>query len=391
MNFQPSKRMERFPSSIFGELKKAAAIRLSNDLPVYNLSLGSPDLPPAEAIRKTLSDFSSRPTSYGYTLSGTERFYNAVATYYQNRMNVTLDPSTQIVQTMGSQEGLVHLPLAFCDEGDLVITTNPAYVAFEAGIHLAGAEPYYLTLDEENGFLPDITSIPEDVATRAKLMILNLPGNPVPALPSVAFFEQVVAFAKKHNIIVLHDAAYAEFYFDGSGPKSFLATPGAMDIGLEINSLSKTFSLAGARIAYIAGNDELVSIMKDLKSHLDYGVFEPIQEAAITALSMADEITDHLREVFAERHQVLKEGLEALSWTVTPSNGGMFIWAAYPYPMKDVEFVFHVLRETGVVMVPGSVFGTEGEGFARIALVQDVEVLKEALEALKNLQPIEVG
>lgn len=391
MQFQQAKRMERFPTSIFGELKKAAAVRTANGLPVYNLSLGSPDLPPADAVRNTLAKKSAEASSYGYTLTGTARFYEAVATYYKNRMGVTLDPETEIVQTMGSQEGLVHLPLAFCDEGDIVITTNPAYVAYDAGIHLACAEPYYLSLDETNGFLPDLSSIPEDIAKRAKLMILNLPGNPVPALPDAAFFTDVVAFAKKYSVIVLHDAAYAEFYFDNSGPKSFLATPGAMDVGIEINSLSKTFSLAGARIAYIAGNEELVSIIKSLKSHLDYGIFEPIQEAAITALSMADELTDELRKVFSERHHVLREGLENLGWKVAPSNGGMFIWAAYPFPMKDTEFVFHVLRHTGVVMVPGSVFGTAGEGFARIALVQDTERLKEALEALKNLQPMEVG
>lgn len=391
MNFQPANRMERFPASIFGELKKAAASRIANGQPVYNLSLGSPDLPPAEAVRKTLSEKSALASSYGYTLSGTDRFYQAVADYYQKRMGVTLDPQTEIVQTMGSQEGLVHLPFAFCNEGDIILTTNPAYVAYDAGIHLAGATPFYLTLDETNGFLPDLSTIPEDVAEKAKLMILNLPGNPVPALPNDSFFAEVVAFAKKHNIIVLHDAAYSEFYFDGSGPKSFLATPGAMEVGMEINSLSKTFSLAGTRIAYIAGNAELIAMMKNLKSHLDYGIFEPIQEAAITALSMADEITDNLRRVFSERHEVLRTGLENLGWKVAPSNGGMFIWAAYPYPMKDVEFVFHVLRETGVVMVPGSVFGTEGEGFARIALVQDVAVLQQALEALKTLQPIEVG
>ncbi|OZS77875.1 LL-diaminopimelate aminotransferase [Tetzosporium hominis] len=391
MNFQPATRMERFPTSIFGELKKAATVRVSNDLPVYDLSLGSPDLPPAEAVRQTLSEKSALATSYGYTLTGTSRFYEAVATYYKNRMGVTLDPETEIIQTMGSQEGLVHLPLAFCNEGDIVLTTNPAYVAYDAGIHVAGATPYYLSLDEENGFLPDIASIPDDIADQAKLLILNLPGNPVPALPSETFFKDVVAFAEKHNIIVVHDAAYAEFYFDGSGPKSFLATPGAKEVGLEINSLSKTFSLAGARIAYIAGNADLIAVIKSLKSHLDYGIFEPIQEAAITALSHADEITDNLRRVFSERHQVLKQGLEELGWKVAPSNGGMFIWAAYPYPMKDTEFVFHVLRETGVVMVPGSIFGTEGDGFARIALVKDVEMLKQALEALKTLQPIEVG
>src|SRR5699024_3603738 len=203
----------------------------------------------------------------------------------------TLDPDTEILQTMGSQEGLVHLPLAFCNEGDIVLTTNPAYVAYEAGIKLAGAEPYEMPLRAENNFLPDLKAIPEEIAKRTKLLILNLPGNPVPAMPSPQFFEQVVEFAKTYHVMVLHDAAYSEYYFTGDKPLSFLSTPGAKDVGFEINSLSKSFSLAGARIAYLVGNADAIRIMKELKSNLDYGTFEPIQAAAVVALDHAEEIT----------------------------------------------------------------------------------------------------
>lgn len=386
MNIEPSKKMSIFEPAIFGDLKAAAAVKKAAGFEIFDLSLGSPDLPPDERIRKVLSEQSYLATTYGYTLNGTQRFYEAVADYYKRRLDIILDPFSEIVQTMGSQEGLVHLPIAFCNEGDYVLTTNPGYVAYDAGIKLAGAVPYYMNLLEENNFLPDLDAIPEEVAHKAKLMILNLPGNPVPAMPDKKFFEKAVAFAKRFNVIILHDAAYSEFYFDGNTPSSFLTTQGAMEVGMEINSLSKSFSLAGTRIAYIAGNAKLIHIMKQLKSNLDFGIFEPIQEAGITALNNAEEITNRLRQVFAERHKVLSKGLKEIGWSVTPSNGGMFIWAKYPYDISDTDFVFQVIDQTGVVMVPGTVFGSAGAGFVRIALVQDVKTLKKAVDQLKKLK-----
>ncbi|WP_313892206.1 aminotransferase class I/II-fold pyridoxal phosphate-dependent enzyme [Psychrobacillus sp.] len=377
--------MSIFEPAIFGDLKAAAAAKKAEGYELYDLSLGSPDLPPDEKARRVLSEQSFLANTYGYTLTGTMRFYEAVADYYKRRTGVILNPETEVIQTLGSQEGLVHLPLAFCNEGDIVLTTNPGYVAYDAGIKLAGAVPYYMSLVEENNFLPNLDAIPEEVAYKAKLMILNLPGNPVPAMPNITFFERVVAFANKYNVIILHDAAYSEFYFSGDSPSSFLTTPGAMEVGMEINSLSKSFSLAGARIAYIVGNAEMISIMKQLKSNLDYGIFGPIQEAAIASLNNAEKITDRLRKTFAERHRVLMQGLTAIGWTVAPSNGGMFVWAKYPYDLNDKKFVFEVIAQTGVVMVPGTVFGSEGAGFVRIALVQDVEILRQAVEQLKKL------
>ena len=223
MKIEPSKKMSIFSPAIFGPLKEAAAKKRATGAKIVDLSLGSPDLPPAEIIRKTLSEESFKENMYGYTLTGTKRFNEAVARYYKRRSNVELDPETEVLQTMGSQEGLVHLPFAFCNEGDIVLTTNPAYIAYDAGIKLAGAEPYYMPLKKENDFLPDLDAIPEEIAEKAKLLILNLPGNPVPAVPSISFFEKVVDFAKKYNILVLHDAAYSEYYFSGDKPISFLS------------------------------------------------------------------------------------------------------------------------------------------------------------------------
>ncbi|HWI48792.1 MAG TPA: aminotransferase class I/II-fold pyridoxal phosphate-dependent enzyme [Rummeliibacillus sp.] len=390
MKIERSKKMAMFPKAIFGDLKAAATRKAATGTKIIDLSLGSPDLPPDEKVRMELSKQAALASSYGYTLGGTKKFYQAVANYYKRRSNVDLDPETEIIQTMGSQEGLVHLPMAFCNPGDYVLSTNPAYVAYDAGIHLAEAIPYYMPLLEENSFLPDFDAIPTEVAEKAKLMILNLPGNPVPAMPSEEFFAKVVTFAKKHNIIVLHDSAYSEFYFNGGSPMSFLSTPGAKEVGMEINSLSKSFSLAGSRIAYIAGNAEMISIIQELKSNLDFGTFQPIQDAACVALDNAEEITDRLRTIFTKRHRTLMEGLKNIGWTVTPSSGGMFVWAKYPMQeLNDIDFAFKVIDETGVVLVPGSIFGEAGKNYVRVALVQDETLLSEAIERLGKLCKIE--
>lgn len=377
--------MSIFSPAIFGELKAATAIKEKENAPIVDLSLGSPDIPPTKIIREILAEESLKENMYGYTLGGTKRFNEAVASYYERTANVNLNPETEILQTLGSQEGLVHLPLAFCNEGDVVLTTDPAYIAYDTGIKLANAIPYYMSLKAENNFLPDLDAVPEEVAEKTSLLILNLPGNPVPATPTKDFFEKVVAFAKKYNILVLHDAAYSEYYFTKERPASFLATKGAMDVGLEINSLSKSFSLAGARVAYLVGNKQAISVMKTLKSNLDYGTFAPIQEAAIVALEHAQEITDGLRATFSERHHVLNKGLTKLGWEVTPSSGGMFVWAKYPYDMPDKAFAFEAIKQVGVVMVPGSIFGEYGTGYMRLALVQDVEQLKLAIKLLSKL------
>ncbi|MFP3919587.1 aminotransferase class I/II-fold pyridoxal phosphate-dependent enzyme [Lysinibacillus telephonicus] len=385
MNIVPSKKMSLFQPAIFSDLKKYAKQQQEKGLELIDLSLGSPDIPPHEMLRNHMSELSKLPSSYGYTLTASKKFREAVANYYKRCNQVELDPETEIVQTIGSQEGLVHLPVAFCDPGDIVLTTNPGYVAYAAGISLAGAEPYYIPLDTDRGYVPNLKAIPEEIAQKAKLLILNMPGNPVPMSPSTEYFSEVVEFAKKYNIIVLHDAAYSEFYFTGEGPISFLATPGAKEVGLEINSLSKSFSLAGARVAYIVGNTEMINIIQQLKSNLDFGIFDPIQSTAALALDHAEEITANLRTTFAKRHHTLMSGLIDLGWEVAPSNGGMFVWAKYPYNIDSVSFAYKAIEQTGVIMVPGTTFGSEGEGYMRLALVQPVELLEKAVERLKTI------
>ncbi|OLN22475.1 LL-diaminopimelate aminotransferase [Domibacillus antri] len=383
MMIEPSVKMASFQPSIFSDLKQYTDLKRHEGMKLIDLSLGSPDLPPDERIRNVLVEESAKISSYGYTLGGTKRFNQAVSHYYARRSGVKLNPETDVLQTMGSQEGLIHLPIAFCNPGDVVIMTNPAYVAYEAGITLAGAVPFYMPLLEENGYLPDIEAIPDEVAKKAKLMILNLPGNPVPAMPNAAFFDKVISFARRYNVAVLHDAAYSEFYFTGTAPFSFLSIPGALDVGIEINSLSKSFSLAGARIAYIAGNSNMIAVLKQLKSNLDYGVFAPVQEAAAVALDHAEEITDRLRSEFVHRRDVLVKGLHDIGWTVSKPEGGMFLWAKIPDGADDRAFVFEAIDRSGIVMIPGSAFGTSGAGYVRIALVQPADVLEKAAGRLK--------
>ncbi|RHW37545.1 aminotransferase class I/II-fold pyridoxal phosphate-dependent enzyme [Lysinibacillus yapensis] len=386
MEVVPSKKMSLFEPAIFGHLKKFAKEQEEQKgLDLIDLSLGSPDLPPHPMLLQSMSDLSKRATSYGYTLTGSKEFNEAVSSYYQRVNHVEVDPDTEVLQTIGSQEGLVHLPIAFCNPGDIVLTTNPGYVAYAAGISLAGATPYYIPLDETNGFLPDLDAIPEHIAHKAKLLILNMPGNPVPMSPSIEYFTKVIKFAKTYNILVVHDAAYSEFYFTGNSPISFLAAPGAKEVGVEINSLSKSFSLAGARVAYIVGNPKMVDIMKRLKSNLDFGIFDPIQSTAAVALNHAEEITADLRKTFASRHSILMKGLQEIGWEVAPSNGGMFVWTKYPYPLDSISFTFKAIEETGVLMVPGTAFGSNGEGFVRLALVQENERLQEAVKRLKTM------
>ncbi len=378
MNIKASERMKDFKPGIFNRVKRAVEKKKLTDHSFVDLSLGTPDIPPIEKVRKKLSEESLKKTSYGYTLGGLARFNEAVSNYYERVNGIHLDAESEVLQTMGSQEGLVHLPLAFCNPGDIVITTNPAYLAYDAGIKLAGAKSYDLPLLKENNFLPQINDIPEEVANQAKLMILNFPGNPVPATATEAFLKEVVAFAKKYNILVLQDAAYSEFYYD-EPLAHLLAIPGAKEVSVETNSLSKSFSLAGARIAYFVGNADAIRILSELKSNLDYGVFSPIQEAAIVALDNAEAITEKVREVFSVRYEVMSEGLMELGWHVAPSVSGMFLWAQYPEELDDETFVFNLIEDKGIAMVPGSAFGSEGVGYVRIALVQSKETLEQAL------------
>ncbi|WP_142322825.1 LL-diaminopimelate aminotransferase [Bacillus paramycoides] len=384
MTYTLATRMKAFQSSIFSELGAYKKEKIAAGHKMIDLSIGNPDMPPADFVREAMVHTASAKESYGYTLSGIQEFHEAVTEYYNNTHNVILNSDREVLLLMGSQDGLVHLPMVYANPGDIILVPDPGYTAYETGIQMAGATSYYMPLKKENDFLPNLQDIPEEIAEKAKMMILNFPGNPVPAMAHEDFFKEVIAFAKKHQIIVVHDFAYAEFYFDGKKPISFLSVPGAKEVGVEINSLSKSYSLAGSRIGYMIGNEEIVGALTQFKSNTDYGVFLPIQKAASAALQHGTEFCEKNRGIYQERRDTLVDGFRTFGWNVDKPAGSMFVWAEIPKGWTSLEFAYALMDRANVVVTPGHAFGPHGEGFVRIALVQDKAVLQQVVENIKN-------
>lgn len=378
-----SQKMNDFGESIFNELANYKKQKLSEGHDIIDLSVGSPDLPPPSYVIEALTTQVQDSSLYGYSLTGIDELHGAISEYYF-RFDVSVQKENEVLMVMGSQDGLVHFPMVFANPGDLILVPDPGYTAYAAGIALAGATPYGMPLKEENQFLPDLDAIPEDVCQKAKLMILNFPGNPVPALASQSFFKKVIEFAKKYQIIVLHDFAYSELYF-AEKPISFLSIEGAKEVGVEFNSLSKSFNMAGCRIGYIVGNSEIIRAVNRLKSNLDYGVFLPIQKAAIAALRDISGFSESLRETYKKRRDLLVNGLAEVGWEVDSPKASMFVWAKVPVGFTSTEFTYQLIDEAGIVVTPGNAFGQSGEGYVRIGLVQNEETLRRAVQRLKDI------
>ncbi|ATF15429.1 LL-diaminopimelate aminotransferase [Brevibacillus brevis X23] len=381
---QPSNRLNHLTADIFSEME-ARKREVAKTRTVYDLSIGSPDQQPDEKLLQTLIHAIQQPTAFRYPLSdGTAAFREEVARWYQYRFGVELAPDGEVHSLMGSQDGLAHFALAWTDPGDIVLVPDPGYPIYEGSVHLAGAVPYRMPLRAENEFLPKLTDIPEEIAARATFMILNYPNNPVSAVATFAFFEEVVAFAKRFDIIVVHDLAYSEMVFDGYQAPSFLQVPGAKEVGIEFNSFSKSFNMAGCRIAYVVGNADIIKPLAIVKSNIDYGVFLPVQQMAIEALRRDRESggKNTVAPVYQERRDVLLGALAKAGWSIPSPKATMFVWAAVPNGWTSREFAFALLEKAGVVVVPGSAFGEEGEGYVRIALVQPPEILLEAVAAI---------
>lgn len=383
-----SERMKSFQPSIFSELSNYKKQKLAQGVQMIDLSIGSPDLAPPGFITKTLSQEVVKNDQYGYSLTGTSKFNQAVSTFYMRNYQVELQSEQEVLMMMGSQDGLVHFPMVFANPGDIILVPDPGYTAYATGITMAGARPYLMPLKKNNKYLPDLSIIPDEIAEKAKLMILNFPGNPVPALASKEYFTEVVEFAKKHNILVLHDFAYSEIYFDDNKPVSFLSIDGAKDIGVEMSSFSKNYNMAGSRIGYLAGNEQIVQAMNQLKSNLDYGVFLPIQTAAIQALEEGAEYCQESRKVYQARRDLLVNGLREIGWDIMKPDAGMFIWAEIPKGWKSLDFTYALIDKANVVVIPGDAFGPSGEGFVRIALVQGEDKLKEAISLIDQAKII---
>ena len=380
-----AKRMEQFGEGVFSRLAEMRKNRVAEGKEVFDLSIGAPNIPPAKRIMEVMAKAVMEPKNYVYAINDTQEMLQAVAQWYQRRYGVTLDADTEICSLLGSQDGLSHIALSILDAGDVMLVPDPCYPIFADGPRLAGAELYYMPQKKENDYVIQLQDIPEEVAQKAKFMLVSYPNNPTAAMAPESFYHELVAFARKYDIIVLHDNAYSELVFDGRSWGSFLSIPGAKDVGVEFNSLSKTYGLAGARIGYCLGNSRVVSMLKTLKSNMDYGMFLPIQAAAVEAITGDQSVVAETRAAYERRRDVLCDGLIAAGWQMDKPPGTMFVWAPVPEQYADSEsFVRDLLDKTGVLVTPGSAFGPSGERYVRMALVQSEEDMQRIVEAVKQ-------
>ena len=377
-----SKRMKLFGDEIFAALNDKKVALEAQGRTIYNLSVGTPDFAPAPHIRQALLDAAADPENWKYSLRDIPEMLQAVCSYYKRRFGVDITPD-QVASCNGSQEGCGHIGMVLCDEGDTVLLPNPCYPVFIAGAKLAGAVPFYYPLVKEHGFLPYVKGIPEDVARRAKYMIVSLPANPVGSVGTPALYEELVAFAKKYDILLIHDNAYSDIIFDGAEGHSLFNTPGAMDVGVEFFSLSKSFDVTGARISFLVGRPDVVASFRRLRGQIDFGMFLPIQKAAIAALTGPLDMVRDQCAVYQQRRDALCGGLRSIGWDVPDSHGSMFVWA--PIPPKyasSMDFCMDLVEKSGVLCTPGSSFGPAGEGYVRFALTMPAGQIAQAVQAI---------
>jgi LL-diaminopimelate aminotransferase len=378
-------RIRTLPPYLFAAIDKMKQEAIARGVDIINLGIGDPDLPTPSPIVESLRKAAGNPKHHQYpSYEGMASFRDAVAAWYQRRFHVTLDPGSEVLTLIGSKEGIGHVPLAFVDPGDVVLVPSPGYPVYPVGTSFAGGVSHIMPLTQRNGFLPDLDAIPEDVATKAKLMWLNSPNNPTSVVMSKEYFAKVVQFARAHRIIVCHDAAYSEIFYDGKRPASFLEIDGAKEVGVEFHSLSKTYNMTGWRLGFAVGNKEVLAGLGKVKSNLDSGVFQAIQEAGITALHLDDSVTDGLRKVYQERRDVLVPGLKRLGLEVDPPPAAFYIWVTVPKGYTSASFTAHLLEKAGIVTTPGNGFGSPGEGYIRMTVTTSKDRLAEAVERINR-------
>jgi LL-diaminopimelate aminotransferase len=353
---------------------------------IISLGVGDPDLPTLPNIIDRLKKAVDNPVHHQYpSYEGMPSFRKAVAQWYGERFGVELDPAREVVSLIGSKEGIAHAPLAFVNPGDVVLCPDPGYPVYSIGTMFAGGQAYMMPLLEENLFLPDLSAIPGDILERARIMFLNYPNNPTSAVAAREFFEKVVAFASDHNILVCHDAAYTEVYYDGEPPMSFLEVPGAREVGIEFHSLSKTYNMTGWRIGWVCGNEDAIGAIGRIKTNIDSGIFQAIQEAGMEALQGDQQPVDDLRSIYQSRRDLACDFLSKNGFSFMVPKATFYLWAHIPEGLSSARFAGRVLQETGVVLTPGNGFGDHGEGYFRISLTVNEERLREALGRIETL------
>lgn len=381
----PAERLQALPPYVFARLDELKARAREQGLDLIDLGMGNPDgatpQPVVEAAIKALQN----PANHGYPpFEGTASFRRTITDWYKRRYGVELDPSSEALPLLGSKEGLTHLAIAYINPGDVVLVPSPAYPAHFRGPVIAGGEVYSLTLKPENDWLIDLAAIPDEVAQRAKILYFNYPSNPTAATAPRELFEEIVAFARKHEIMLVHDLCYAELAFDGYQPTSLLEIPGAKEISVEFHTMSKTYNMAGWRVGFVVGNRHIIQGLRTLKTNLDYGIFAALQSAAETALQLPDVYLQEVQERYRRRRDFLIDGLASLGWNVPKTKATMYLWVPCPPGVGSTDFALSVLQQTGVVVTPGNAFGAAGEGYVRISLIADCDRLATALQRFKQ-------
>lgn len=378
-----SHRLELFGPEIFAALNDKKVALEAQGRHLYNLSVGTPDFAPAPHIKQALIDAAQDDENWKYSLRDLPEMLQAVCAYYRRRFGVEGLTPDEVMSFSGSQDGIGHLGLALCNDGDVVLLPDPCYPVFMTGTMLGGAKPWYYRLTKENRFLPDVRAIPEEVARRAKLMLVSLPANPVGSVGTPELYAELVDFCRTHDILLVHDNAYSDIIFDGVHGGSIFNTPGAAQCAVEFFSLSKSFNVTGARISFLVGRADVIAACKKLRTQIDFGMFLPIQKAAIAALTgPLDSVRAQCAE-YQRRRDALCGGLRGIGWDVPDSHGSMFVWAPVPAGYaSSMDFCLQLIEKAGVICTPGSSFGPSGEGYVRFALTMPVQRIEQAVAAI---------
>jgi LL-diaminopimelate aminotransferase len=382
-----ARRIDQIPPYLFAEIDKRKEEMRKKGIDLIDLGIGDPDLPTPKPIIERLKKAAENPKNHRYpSYEGMIEFRTAVAQWYKRRFGIQLDPETEVLSLIGSKEGIAHIPLAFVDPGDIVLVPSPGYPVYRVSTLFAGGTPYFLPLRKENGFLLNVSQIPESVAKKAKLLFINYPNNPTSAVAERSFFEEVVAFARRYQVIVSHDAAYSEVAFDGYHPLSFLQVEGAREVGVEFHSLSKTFNMTGWRIGFAVGHPEILAGLGRVKTNIDSGLFQAIQEAGTEALNHFDTPLPEIINIYERRRDVMVKGLRELGLEVDRPKATFYLWIQVPKGYTSAQFATLLLEQAGIVATPGNGFGEDGEGFIRMALTVDEKRLNEAIERLRGIR-----
>lgn len=382
---QASQRLDRFGAEVFASLNNKLLALKAQGKTIYNMSVGTPDFKPCDHVVEALTQAAQDPEMWKYALRDLPELKQAVCDYYERRFGVSGITPSMVQSCNGTQEGVGHLGLALLDPGDTILVPDPCYPVFEAGAKIADAKLEYYPLVAEHNYLPYVAGIDPEVADRAKYMIVSLPANPVGSVGTPEIYEEIIAFAREHDLLIVHDNAYSDIVFDGEPGGSFLQYPGALEVGVEFFSLSKSFNVTGARIGFLVGREDVVSAFVKLRSQIDFGMFFPIQKAAIACLKGPRDEVEAQRLKYQERRDALCDGLEGLGWERPNAHGSMFVWAKLPGGRTDsMAFCEELMEKAGVVVTPGASFGPSGEGHVRMALVLPPDQIALAVEAIRE-------